>query len=148
MSLTTEQMGKLLFKQRRGESRHNLKRYLHDCGTAGRAAELDEVLAQAKRSIDARRAADQLEREHLAKLERLEQKGMGGVVSMLADVQAVLDAKGMTRAQLAEATDTTPPQVSDYFAGKKAPGAVILARFADALGKRWRLVDVETKKPQ
>lgn len=141
MAFTTEQLGRLLMKHRRKEPRRNLKRWLKDCGGAGSAEELDEVLAAALKTKPAIAEADRLEKAHLAELDRTEQHGLAGVADMITQVQQAQQAAGINQEQLATMVNATQPQVSEYVTGKVIPGGLMLARIAAALGKRWELVD-------
>lgn len=138
MNLTTEQLGKLLYKSNH-EPRRNQKRYLKDCGGDGSAEELDRVLAQARQNPDAVAVCKQLERQREITARTVELGVDAGVAEMLADVKLRMADLGLTQADIADACGWQQPLVSAYLRGEKEPGAKNLAKLAAAVGCVWRL---------
>lgn len=60
---------------------------------------------------------------------------------MIHAIDHALQSAGVTRSELAERLGVRPPLVTNYLNGKKEPGLTALAGLAQALGKRWALVD-------
>lgn len=141
MTYTSDQLGRLLFKKKAGEPRKNLKRYLKDCGGAGSAEELDQVLPIAERDADAIRIAEELHRERMSQLATVEQRGLGALADMLAQIEQLRKESGLSQEDIGELMDMQQPQYSAYVSGKKQPGGLVLAKAAEALKKRWVLVD-------
>lgn len=137
-TLTTEQLGKLLYKADH-EPRRNQKRYLKDLGGEGSADELDQMLAIAEQSAAAKREAKRLERERAITAKTIETGIDGHVAEMLAAVRLRLDELEMTQAQLADLCGWPASQLSAYLSGTKSPGVENLARMATALNAEWRL---------
>jgi hypothetical protein len=118
MELTTDQLGKLLFKCVH-EDRRNQKRFLKDCGLQGSASELDRQLQLAQVSHDAQLECRRLERERATKVKTVDAGVDADDVEMLAAIRSRLHQISMTQAELATAAGMKGPLVSDYLTGKK-----------------------------
>src|SRR5690606_30558971 len=139
MKLTSEQLGRLLFKAAR-EPRRNAKRYLKDLGGEGTADELDHFLDLAKKSAKAVAESKRLERQRAIAASTIEAGVDGRVAEMLADIRLKMDDAGVTQGDVAQACGWQQPLVSQYLSGEKEPGAKNLAKLASAIGCVWRLV--------
>lgn len=138
MNLTTEQLGRLLFKSTH-EPRRNQKRYLKDIGGEGSADELDRVLATARHDQEAIAESKRLERQRAITAKTVASGVDGRVAEMLADIKLRMEDCDMTQADLAQACGWQQSLVSNYLAGKKEPGISNLAKMAEAVGCVWRL---------
>lgn len=138
MKLTSEQMGRLLFKANH-EPRRNQKRYLKDLGGEGSADELDQVLEKARRDKAAIAESEQLERQRAITAKSIELGVDGRVAEMLADVKLKMEDQGLTQSDVAAACGWSQPLVSAYLSGTKEPGIGNLAKLAAAVGCVWRL---------
>lgn len=139
MKLTDEQMGRLLFKAEH-EPRRNQKRYLKDQGGTGSAEELDAMLERARKSKPAQAEFQRLERQRPIVAKSVAAGVDGQVAEMLADVRLSMKDKGVSQEELASRCGWPQPQVSAYLTGAKEPGIGNLAKMAEALSCRWRLV--------
>lgn len=136
--LTTEQLGRLLFKAAR-EPRRNQKRYLKDLGGEGSAEELDEVLAVAEKSAAAKKEAKRLERERTIHAKTVAAGVDGQVAEMLAALRLRMEEQGLTQAQLADLCGWPASLLSRYLTGQKSPGLDNLVKMATALDAKWLL---------
>ena len=142
MKLTTEQLGRVLFRARH-EPRRNVKRYLKDLGGSGSSDELDEVIAKAEKSQAAVAESERLEaqRHHMASTIEL---GVDGrVAEMLADIRIAMQRLDLSQQEVADRCGWKQPLVAAYLTGKKEPGVGNLAKLAAAVGCVWRLTPDE-----
>ena len=124
------------------EPRRNQKRYLKDLGGTGSAEELDAVLDIARSNADDVAEAQRLNREREITAKTVDAGVDAQVAEMLAAIRLRMQDSGMTQSDLAAACGWKQPLIAAYLSGSKLPGAGNLAKIAEALGARWRLVDV------
>lgn len=142
--LTAEQLGNLLHRHQAGESRKALKAHLMDLGVhddaGGKSHLLDAALKRATSSPAARRVVDELSRERIAARKVVPVPGAGMVLEMINQVRAELEAQNVSQTDLAERTGIPRPQLNRALNLHHVPNAAMLARIAEAIGKRWTLV--------
>ncbi len=138
LNLTSEQLGRLIFKARH-EPRRNQKRFLKDLGGEGSAEELDRVLMMAE-SVDAAiRECERLERHRLIVAKTVDAGVDGRVAEMLAEIRLKMQDQGLTQAEIGDRCGWPQAMVSAYLSGTKEPGIGNLAKLATAVGCVWRL---------
>ncbi len=145
ITLTPEQLGKLLFKAAH-EPRRNQKRFIRDLGGDGSAEELDEVLAVAHASEVAKVIARDLEVERVGQARELEEDIGANAIRMLESIKREMELQGKTQSDMAIACGWRQGLVSLYLAGKKEPGIKNLTKMADYLGLIWDLLPKNEKK--
>lgn len=147
LKLTTEQMGRLLFKAKH-EPRKNQKRYLKDQGGEGSAEELDAILLQAGENQAAIAERERLEEQRRLMSKTVELGVDGRVAEMLADVQVKIQDQKLSQQDVANACGWPQSLVSAYLNGTKEPGAKNLAKLATAVGCVWRLTPAPGAKSE
>ena len=144
VNLTSEQMGKLLFKAIH-EPRRNLKRFLHDLGGAGSAEELDEALATAANDKEATVIANTLNERRWQESMCIEDRIDDDLVRMMQEISQKMKEKGISQSDLAILCGIHQPTLSKYLSGKKEPGVRNLTRMARSVGCFWKLSELTSK---
>ena len=136
--MTDEQLGMLLFKSMH-EPRRNQKLWIRDCGGRATADELDVQLALARASKKAIEESNRLSerRAQIVKEESSEYCSL--VSSVLTEIKSIMKEKGINQGDLATLCSWSPVVVSNYFKGKKEPGARNLLRMIDVLGYKVKI---------
>lgn len=145
MTLSTDQMGRLIFKAEH-ESRKNAKKFLKDLNQPATSRDLDAALEMARSDKDAVKIARMIARSRAIQAKTVEAGIDSGVVEMLAAIRLRMVEIGITQEQLADGLGWSTSQVSFYLTGAREPGTGNLAKIASYLGCRWRLeLDVQTR---
>jgi hypothetical protein len=135
---TKEQLATLLARSR-NEPRRNLKRYLHDVGGEGSAAELDEALAAANANKEIQRMANAIEHERVLASEHVSATLTAHLNALRAELATKMDERQMSIADVAGICNWSDDLVHSILKGDHVPSVEQLCKFAAALDSQWRL---------